>query len=63
MSRRSMYDADGPRVADRVYRELLKNTERFDYDAVPRALDAAVRELREDGVSPNRWATWIHMGI
>ena len=60
---RSMHDADGPMVASKVYSELVKHRETFDYDAVPRAIDAAVRELKDAGVPPSRWATWIHMGI
>lgn len=59
-----MNDADGPRIAQHVYRELVESSaEEFNYEAIPRALDAAVRKLREDGAHPSRWATWIHMGI
>jgi hypothetical protein len=32
------------------------------FDTIPYALDYAVAELRKSGVSPMRWATFIHMG-
>ena len=64
MTLRTMNDADGPKVAEHVYRELLQSSSsEFDYEAIPRALDTAVRRLREEGAHPSRWATWIHMGI
>ncbi|EIN08831.1 hypothetical protein PUNSTDRAFT_143536 [Punctularia strigosozonata HHB-11173 SS5] len=60
----SMNDADGPKIAEHVYRELIASpSNHLDYEAIPRALDAAVRNLRAEGAHPSRWATWIHMGI
>lgn len=56
-----MNDSDGPRVARGVYRELLKG-EFLDLESVPYALDAAMRQLRAGGVSPSRWAPYIHLG-
>jgi hypothetical protein len=58
---RNMNDADGPAVARDFYAALFAK-ERLDANAVPFALDAAVYALRERGVPPHRWATFIHMG-
>ncbi|KAF9458486.1 CHAT domain-containing protein, partial [Collybia nuda] len=58
----SMNDQDGPIVATKVYSQLFKN-EVLDTDEVPYALDDAMRELRERGLRPSRWALFIHMGI
>jgi CHAT domain-containing protein len=59
----SMGDVDGPIVAETVYRELFADGDKVDFDVVPYALDAAVRKLREKGLEPNRWATYIHIGL
>jgi hypothetical protein len=56
-----MNDIDGPLVASRVYQCLFEN-ETLDPDIIPYALDDAVQELRLQGVSPSRWATYIHIG-
>jgi hypothetical protein len=61
ISFRSMWDDDGPAVARVFYKELLAE-EVIDADAVAYALDAAVSQLRSDGVSPSRWASYIHLG-
>jgi CHAT domain-containing protein len=58
---RSMNDLDGPFVAERVYKRLFVDGH-LDLDAVPYALDAAVRDLRSTGVHPSRWATYVHIG-
>ncbi len=59
-----MDDMDGPTVAQTLYRRLFHNDAEFlDPDIVPYAIDEAVRELRTRGVSPNRWATYIHVGM
>jgi hypothetical protein len=58
---RSMHDADGPFIAEAVYRELCKG-DVIDLREVPYALDAAVQELRNKGLPPRRWAPFIHMG-
>lgn len=60
-SSRSMNDEDGPIVAKTLYSELMKN-DMWDPDAIPFALDLAVRKLRKSGVPPYRWAPYIHMG-
>ena len=62
--RRSMNDADGPLIAETIYRALYEgDSEYFDPEVVPYALDAAVSKLRRQGYHPSRWAPYIHMGI
>lgn len=56
-----MNDTDGPLISRSIYTELLK-TDRYDIQRVPYALDAAVRELRNQGAPPSRWGTFIHIG-
>lgn len=56
-----MDDADGPTVAKSVYEELFKG-DTFDASSVAYALDDAIQSLRQAGVAPHRWATYIHMG-
>lgn len=59
---RAINDYDGPKVAKWFYEELFAN-EVIDGDAVACSLDTAVRKLRELGVSLDRWAPFIHMGV
>jgi hypothetical protein len=56
-----MNDADGPQIAKLFYQRLFAENV-ITMDAIPYALDYAVRELRKSGVPPERWATFIHMG-
>jgi hypothetical protein len=56
-----MNDVDGPLVAELFYEKLFAE-EVITLDAIPYALDYAVTGLRNRGVSPDRWATFIHMG-
>jgi hypothetical protein len=56
-----MDDFDGPFIAERVYKSIFLEG-KLDLQAVPHALDAAVRELRETGAPPSRWATYVHIG-
>jgi hypothetical protein len=56
-----MHDQDGPYIA-KVFYEKLFETDSVDVDTIPYALDFAVSALRAKGVSPERWATFIHMG-
>jgi hypothetical protein len=56
-----MGDVDGPTVAGSVYEELFKSEE-LDPSVIPYALDDAIQKLRKLGVSPHRWATFIHIG-
>jgi tetratricopeptide (TPR) repeat protein len=58
---RAMQDRDGPEIARRFYSRLFEK-DTVDADSIPYALDGAVRELRESGASPERWATFIHLG-
>jgi hypothetical protein len=58
---RAMRDEDGPVVAKAFYEKLLEG-DTITADAVPYALDHAVRKLRESGVPVERWATFIHVG-
>jgi CHAT domain-containing protein len=58
---RSMDDVDGPFIAERVYRAIFRDG-KLDLNAVPHALDGAVKELRESGAHPSRWATYVHIG-
>jgi hypothetical protein len=48
-------------VAKWFYEELFSK-EVIDVDSIAYALDAAVRKLRESGISVERWAPFIHMG-
>ena len=59
-----MGDIDGPTVAKTVYEELYHpGAEMLDYDAIPYALDLAVRKLRAKGLSASRWAPYVHFGV
>lgn len=59
-----MDDIDGPTVAKIVYEELYcGGGEMLDPDAVPYALDLAVRKLRASGLSASRWAPYVHLGM
>ena len=59
-----MGDVDGPHVARTVYERLFSSNETsLRPDTVPYALDDAVRQLRDNGVPPERWALFIHVGI
>jgi hypothetical protein len=59
---RAMDDLDGPFMAQRIYARIFKDG-RLDLDAVPHAVDEAVRQLRESGVPASRWATYVHFGV
>jgi hypothetical protein len=59
-----MNDLDGPEVATLVYQILFAEKTKLPHpDIIPRALDAATRNMRERGIHPSRWATYIHMGV
>jgi hypothetical protein len=66
---RSIFDEDGPKVADSFYEYLYRNkpsavddTFRPDTREAARALHVAVANLRSEGVSFKRWVPFIHMG-
>jgi hypothetical protein len=56
-----MNDVDGPFMAERIYKRIFLDN-RLVLDQVPYALDAALSELRAQGVHPSRWATYVHVG-
>jgi hypothetical protein len=56
-----MADNDGPEIAQLFYKELFKRPI-ISVDSVAFALDHAVTALRQRGIPPERWATFIHMG-
>ena len=59
-----MEDVDGPIIAPIFYKELFAgDVEFFRPEDIPYALDKAVSQLRQLYPEPNRWATYIHMGI
>jgi hypothetical protein len=59
---RAMDDIDGPFMAERIYRRIFIHGV-LNMAAVPYAVDEAIRELRDSGVSASRWATYVHFGI
>jgi CHAT domain-containing protein len=58
---KSIWDDGAPAVA-RVFYKALRAEEVIDTDAVAYALDEAASKLRSEGVSPSRWASFIHVG-
>jgi hypothetical protein len=56
-----MNDRDGPFVTKVFYEHLFKSGT-INVATIAYALDHAVTALRETGASPERWATFIHMG-
>jgi CHAT domain-containing protein len=60
----TMDDRDGPTLAEAVYRYLLQNPNGPKVTDAAKALQNAVRDLRmSPDVSPERWATFIHIGV
>jgi hypothetical protein len=57
-----MDDVDGPFMAERIYARIFKDGQ-LDLNAVPLAVDDAIRQLRESGVPASRWATYVHFGV
>ena len=59
-----MDDSHGPVVAKFIYEELFRDrVEVLDPDAIPYALDLAVRSLRAKGLAASRWAPYVHLGV
>jgi hypothetical protein len=56
-----MRGEDGPVVSKAFYEKLFE-ADTITADAIPYALDNAVRKLRESGAPLERWATFIHIG-
>jgi hypothetical protein len=61
MIHRAMRDDDGPFVTKLFY-EALFAAETIDVDDVAYALEDAVAALRKSGATPDRWATFVHLG-
>ncbi|KAJ7728601.1 hypothetical protein DFH07DRAFT_998864 [Mycena maculata] len=59
----SMCDEDGPIVAESVYAHLFGSGKRPQASDAAKALQLAVRKLRDAGVSYERWVPFIHIGI
>ncbi|KAJ7264609.1 CHAT domain-containing protein, partial [Mycena rebaudengoi] len=59
----SMMDEDGPVVAEIVYSHLLGSGHRPQASDAAKALQLAVRRLRDAGVPYERWVPFIHLGI
>jgi hypothetical protein len=62
-----MRDLEGPTVADYIYSALFndgdESGEYLDPDAIPYALDEAVSKMRDSGLDPSFWATYVHIGV
>jgi hypothetical protein len=58
---KAMRDEDGPYIANKFYTNLFEQ-ETIDVDSIPYALDDAVTALRMHGATPERWATFVHIG-
>ncbi|KAJ7277765.1 CHAT domain-containing protein, partial [Mycena rebaudengoi] len=59
----SIMDEDGPVVAETVYNHLLGSGHRPQASDAAKALQLAVRRLRDAGVPYERWVPFIHLGI
>ncbi|KAJ7272339.1 CHAT domain-containing protein, partial [Mycena rebaudengoi] len=58
----SMMDEDGPAVAETVYSHLLGSGKRPRASEAAKALQLAVRKMRDAGVPHERWVPFIHLG-
>jgi hypothetical protein len=56
-----MRDADGPKITKAFYNNLFAN-ESITAEDIPYALDDAIAKLRDTGATPERWATFVHIG-
>ncbi|KAJ6564195.1 CHAT domain-containing protein [Mycena capillaripes] len=59
----SMSDADGPFVAKTFYLHLFRDSRQPQASDAAEALHVAVKELRAQNVSYERWVPFIHMGV
>ncbi|KAJ7429954.1 CHAT domain-containing protein, partial [Mycena galericulata] len=59
----SMLDQDGPVLAEAVYKDLFGTGKEAKAEDAAKALQLAVRKLRDSGVSYERWIPFIHMGV
>ena len=58
-----MADEDGPEIAKGFYEEFFKDEQDVDSSRAAYCLHKALKRLRSRGVSPARWATFIHVGV
>jgi hypothetical protein len=56
-----MNGIDSSFVAARIYKRIFRDG-KLDLNAVPYAVDAALRGLQEMGAEPSRWAAYVHVG-
>lgn len=64
---RSIFDIDGPKIADSFYENLFKehtlsSSSGPDITQAARALHVAVAKLRSENASFIRWVPFIHLG-
>jgi hypothetical protein len=66
---RSIFDEDGPKIADSFYKHLFREVPSATNDAIrpdttqaARSLHYAVAKLRSENVSFARWLPFVHMG-
>ncbi|KAJ6538403.1 CHAT domain-containing protein, partial [Mycena sp. CBHHK59/15] len=59
----SMLDQDGPVLAEAIYSHLFGNGKKPQATNAAKALQLAVRKLRDSGVSYERWVPFIHIGV
>jgi CHAT domain-containing protein len=59
----SMMDEDGPAVAETVYSHLLGSGKRPRASEAAKALQLAVRKMRDARVPHEQWVPFIHLGI
>ncbi|KAJ6603927.1 CHAT domain-containing protein [Mycena sp. CBHHK59/15] len=59
----SMLDQDGPVLAEATYSHLFGNGKKPQATNAAKALQLAVRKLRDSGVSYERWVPFIHIGV
>ncbi|KAJ7221807.1 CHAT domain-containing protein [Mycena rebaudengoi] len=59
----SMMDEDGPVVAETVYSHLLNSGKMPRASEAAKAVQLAVRKMRDAGVPYERWVPFIHLGI
>jgi CHAT domain-containing protein len=59
----SMYDADGPIVAEIVYKTMLGEERVPDVRMAAKGLHLAIQKLRKDGAALHQWMPFVHIGI
>jgi CHAT domain-containing protein len=59
----SMLDQDGPVLSEAVYTYLFRNGQEAQVTDTAKALQLAVRNLRDSGVPYERWVPFIHIGV